>query len=108
MGEHGDEWEFQRIGTQSEKSNVEKELAELRERLAKVEGWKQRREEIESELNRVWIEREGEGKGEGEELAPPPYLEKEDGGELVEDQEDVKDGHAVEDEEVDREGGELQ
>jgi len=75
MGERGDEWEFQRIGTQSEKSSVEKELAELRERLAKVEGWKQRREEIESELNRVWVE------SEGEELAPPPYLEKEEGGE---------------------------
>ncbi|EDU47555.1 ATP-binding cassette protein [Pyrenophora tritici-repentis Pt-1C-BFP] len=79
MGEHGDEWEFQRIGTQSEKSSVEKELAELRERLEKVEGWKQRKEEIESELNRVWVEKEGEG--DGEELALPPYLEKEGDGE---------------------------
>lgn len=78
MGEHGDEWEFQRIGTQSEKSSVEKELAELRERLAKVEGWKKRREEIEAELNRVWVENENGEDGEREELAPPPYLEKEE------------------------------
>lgn len=74
QGEHGDEWEFQRIGTESEKSSVEKELAELRERLAKVEEWKRRKEEIEEELGRVWLEG-------GEELAPPAYAEKEDGGE---------------------------
>jgi ATP-binding cassette subfamily D (ALD) long-chain fatty acid import protein len=71
MGDHGDEWEFQRIGTESEKSSVEKELAELRERLAKVEEWKQRKMEIEEELNRVWVE------GKKEDLAPPPYLESE-------------------------------
>lgn len=85
MGEHGDEWEFQRIGTQSEKSSVEKELAELRERLAKVEGWKKRREEIEAELNRVWVEREDGEDREREELAPPPYLEKEE-QDVVEDE----------------------
>jgi ATP-binding cassette subfamily D (ALD) long-chain fatty acid import protein len=71
MGDHGDEWEFQRIGTESEKSSVEKELAELRERLAKVEEWKKRRGEIEEELNRVWVE------GKEEDLAPPSYLESE-------------------------------
>jgi ATP-binding cassette subfamily D (ALD) long-chain fatty acid import protein len=71
MGDHGDEWEFQRIGTESEKSSVEKELAELRERLAKVEEWKQRKVEIEEELNRVWVE------GKEEDLAPPSYLESE-------------------------------
>jgi ATP-binding cassette subfamily D (ALD) long-chain fatty acid import protein len=81
MGDHGDEWDFQRIGTQSEKSSVDKELVELRERLAKVEEWKKRREEIEAELNRVWVEgKDGEGKGESEseELAPPPYLERDE------------------------------
>jgi ATP-binding cassette subfamily D (ALD) long-chain fatty acid import protein len=78
MGDHGDEWDFQRIGTQSEKSSVDKELAELRERLAKVEEWKKRREEIEAELNRVWVEaKDGEGDEESQELAPPPYLERE-------------------------------
>jgi ATP-binding cassette subfamily D (ALD) long-chain fatty acid import protein len=69
MGEHGDEWEFQRIGTESEKSSVEKELHELRERLAKVEEWKQRKQEIEAELNKVWVDG-------GDELAPPPYFDE--------------------------------
>jgi ATP-binding cassette subfamily D (ALD) long-chain fatty acid import protein len=41
-------------------------LAELRERLAKVEEWKRRRQEIDDELNKVWVEG-------GDELAPPPY-----------------------------------
>lgn len=88
MGDSGEEWEFQRIGTESEKSSVEKELAELRERLAKVEGWKRRKQEIEDELNKVWVEDEGEG----EELPPPAYLENEGqqegrGGEEDEDEE---------------------
>ncbi|KAF2801604.1 uncharacterized protein BDZ99DRAFT_403053 [Mytilinidion resinicola] len=68
IGETGEEWDLQRIGTESEKSSVEKELAELRERLAKVEEWKQRRQEIEDELNKVWVEG-------GEALPPPPYAE---------------------------------
>jgi ATP-binding cassette subfamily D (ALD) long-chain fatty acid import protein len=72
MGDAGDEWEFQRIGTESEKSSVEKELAELRERLDKVEQWKSRRAEIEEELNRVWVQGEGE-------LEAPEYLESEQG-----------------------------
>ena len=70
MGERGDEWELQRIGTESEKMHVERELHDLRERLAQVEKWKARREEIEKELNKVWVEG-------GENLAPPPYAEKE-------------------------------
>lgn len=72
MGERGDEWELQRIGTESEKMHVERELHDLRERLAQVEKWKARREEIEKELNKVWVEG-------GENLAPPPYAEKEEG-----------------------------
>jgi ATP-binding cassette subfamily D (ALD) long-chain fatty acid import protein len=43
----------------------------LRERLAKVEEWKQRKEEIEEELGRVWVEG-------GEELGPPAYAEVKD------------------------------
>lgn len=66
LGESGEEWEFTRIGSATEKSSVEKELAELRERLAKVEEWKTRRTEIELELERVWVEG-------GDELSPPPY-----------------------------------
>jgi ATP-binding cassette subfamily D (ALD) long-chain fatty acid import protein len=55
-----------RIGTVAEKSAADKELADLRERLSKVEEWKQRREEIENELNKVWVDG-------GEELPPPAY-----------------------------------
>jgi ATP-binding cassette, subfamily D (ALD), peroxisomal long-chain fatty acid import protein len=71
MGEDGSEWDFQRIGTTAEKSTVEKELAELRERMSKVEEWKRRRQEIEDELNKVWTEG-------GDELPPPPYAAKEE------------------------------
>lgn len=71
MGERGDEWELQRIGTESEKMHVERELQELRERLSQVEQWKARHEEIEKELNKVWVEG-------GEEISPPPYIEKEE------------------------------
>ncbi|KAK4463109.1 peroxisomal long-chain fatty acid import protein 2 [Cladorrhinum samala] len=71
LGERGDEWELQRIGSEKEKMGVERELQELRERMAQVEKWKARREEIEAELNRVWV-------GGGEELTPPPYMEKEE------------------------------
>ncbi|PYI05039.1 hypothetical protein BO78DRAFT_408605 [Aspergillus sclerotiicarbonarius CBS 121057] len=65
IGDEGEQWEFERIGTEKEKLGVEKELQEIRKRLDKVEEWKRRREEIEDELSKVWIE-------EGE-LAPPPY-----------------------------------
>ncbi|KAF9889930.1 hypothetical protein FE257_006802 [Aspergillus nanangensis] len=65
LGDGGDQWEFERIGTAREKLGVEKELQEIRKRLDRVDEWKKRREEIEQELNKVWIE-------DGE-LAPPPY-----------------------------------
>lgn len=68
MGERGDEWELQRIGTEREKMHVERELQELRERLAQVEEWKTRRDEIEKELAKVWVEG-------GDDLNPPPYVE---------------------------------
>ncbi|KAK0748008.1 ABC transporter transmembrane region 2-domain-containing protein [Apiosordaria backusii] len=72
LGERGDEWEVQRIGTEREKMAVEKELHDLRERLAQVEQMKKRREEIEQELNKVWVG------GQEEELSPPAYVEKEE------------------------------
>ncbi|KAI8961988.1 ABC transporter transmembrane region 2-domain-containing protein [Daldinia sp. FL1419] len=68
MGENGDEWEFERIGTEREKMQVERELQELRERLSQVEEWKKRREEIEKELAQVWVEGDAS-------LDPPPYVE---------------------------------
>jgi ATP-binding cassette subfamily D (ALD) long-chain fatty acid import protein len=67
LGEAGEEWEFQQIGTAAEKSNVEKELADLRERLSKVDAWKQRRADIEAELSKVWVEG-------GDELDEPDYI----------------------------------
>ncbi|KAI0539745.1 ABC transporter transmembrane region 2-domain-containing protein [Xylaria digitata] len=69
QGENGDEWEFERIGTEREKMQVERELQELRERLSQVEQWKQRREEIEKELAQVWTEKSDAP------LDPPPYVE---------------------------------
>ncbi|KAI8933777.1 hypothetical protein NX059_009485 [Plenodomus lindquistii] len=77
LGDYGGEWELQRIGTAEEQSSVDKELADLGERLAKVEEWKKRREEIEAELNKVWVE--------GEELAPPPYLANESDSDRLND-----------------------
>ncbi|KAF4548447.1 ABC transporter-like protein 18 [Elsinoe fawcettii] len=67
LGPQGDEWEFQRIGTESEKGSVEKELAELRARLAEKERWEERKSEIEAELAKVWTEG-------GKELEAPGYL----------------------------------
>jgi ATP-binding cassette subfamily D (ALD) long-chain fatty acid import protein len=70
MGERGDEWVFERIGTEREKMVVEKELQDLRERLSQVEEWKARREAIEKELAQVWVEG-------GDHLDPPPYVQHE-------------------------------
>jgi len=77
LGENGDDWVLERIGTDEEKLQVEKELAELRERLSQVEAWKQRREEIERELTHVVTEG-------GDVLPPPPYLKEAEDGTPVE------------------------
>ena len=77
QGKEGDEWTFDRIGTEEEKEGVERELESLRERLAKVEGWRKRREEIERELGKVWVAAD-EGMEAGGELPPPEYVEKEE------------------------------
>lgn len=77
QGEKGDEWEFERIGTEHEKMQVEKEVQEIRERLAKVEEWKQRRQEIEDELAAVWTE-------QGESLEAPSFIDAEESQEAVE------------------------
>ena len=76
QGDQGDQWEFERIGTEREKLQVEKELQELRERLAQVEDWKTRRDDIERELASVWTEK-------GESLDPPAYTEKAEDAEPV-------------------------
>jgi len=54
LGEDANEYEILRVGTVSEKDSVEKELQELRERLAQVDAWKMRRREIMEELGGVW------------------------------------------------------
>jgi len=41
-------------------------LQELRDSLAQVEEWKKRRQEIEEELSKVWVDG-------GEELQPPSW-----------------------------------
>jgi len=68
QGESGDGWEFERIGTEREKLQMEKELQDLRQRLAQVDDWKKRRGEIEDELAAVWT-------GAGESLPVPSYAE---------------------------------
>ncbi|KAI1298248.1 ABC transporter transmembrane region 2-domain-containing protein [Xylaria venustula] len=73
LGDNGDEWEFERIGTEREKMQVERELQDLRERLSQVEQWRQRREEIERELAQVWTEKNDTP------LDPPPYVGNLDG-----------------------------
>ena len=73
QGEEGDEWVFDRIGTEEEKEGVERELESLRERLAQIEGWRKRRDEINTELGKVWVS--GQNGGESE-LPSPEYMEK--------------------------------
>ncbi|KAJ8119176.1 hypothetical protein ONZ43_g3830 [Nemania bipapillata] len=74
LGDNGDEWEFERIGTEREKMQVERELQELHERLSQVEKWRQRREEIEKELAQVWTEKSDAP------LDPPPYVKNIEAG----------------------------
>ncbi|MCJ1409110.1 hypothetical protein MMC19_003188 [Ptychographa xylographoides] len=74
-GVDGTDWDFERIGTVEEKTGVEKELQELRQRLTKVEKWKMRRKEIVEELKRVWVTKQGSKAGE---LPPPPYIRDEE------------------------------
>lgn len=69
QGDSGEGWEFERIGTEREKMQVEKELQDLRERLAKVDEWKKRREEIDAELAAVWTDK-------GDVVDPPAYTQQ--------------------------------
>jgi ATP-binding cassette subfamily D (ALD) long-chain fatty acid import protein len=71
LGEDGMGWEYERVGSAQQKMNVERELRELRDRLAQVPEWTKRREEIEKELGRVWVQG-------GEELDVPEDEENRD------------------------------
>ena len=53
MGDEGYDWEWNKIGTESEKMGVAREVGELEEKLGKVAEWEQRLKEIDKELNRV-------------------------------------------------------
>ena len=67
------EWSFERIGTEEERGEVEREVGELKEILGKVEGWRRRREEIEQELGKVWVQ--GEKEEERRLLEKPGYVQ---------------------------------
>lgn len=75
LGEEANEYEFNRIGTATEKSSVEREIQELREQLSQVEGWKLRRKAIDEELSKVWVS--------GQELPAPDYHNGSSEGETV-------------------------
>ena len=47
---------------------MEREVQALKEKLAKVDEWRQRKEEIETQLGQVWVQ------GETKELEAPGYL----------------------------------
>ena len=72
-GEGEQEWSFERIGTEEERGEVEREVGELKEILGKVEGWRRRREEIEQELGKVWVQ--GEREEERTILEKPGYVQ---------------------------------
>ncbi|KAK0384199.1 hypothetical protein NLU13_8287 [Sarocladium strictum] len=78
QGDSGEGWEFERIGTEREKMQVEKELQDLRERLAKVDEWKRRREEIDAELAAVWTD-------QGDVVDPPAYTEQQQATEQMQE-----------------------
>lgn len=69
LGEEGYDWEMMKIGSAQEKMEVERELDELREKLAQVETWKQRKSEIDVELGQVMLK-------DGSQLAQPTYIDK--------------------------------
>ncbi|KAI9837049.1 MAG: hypothetical protein M1819_000698 [Sarea resinae] len=89
LGPNGDEWSLDRIGTVQEKTNTERELQALREKLAGVEALKKRRDEIDRELGNVWVmgddgeegqSESDEGKGKAKILEAPGYMEDEETG----------------------------
>lgn len=67
LGDEGYDWEMVRIGTEKEKLGLEKEIAELKDKLAMVQQWETRRKEIEEELGKVLVV------GKKEELKSPDY-----------------------------------
>ena len=75
LGEEGYDWEMVKVGTDQEKMGVERELKDLREKLAMVEEWKRRKGEIDEELSRVLITGGSEDGMKSGELEPPSYVQ---------------------------------
>lgn len=73
LGEDASGYELIRIGTQTEKMGVLKEIEELRETLAHAATLHQRRREIEDELNKVWTVSGSLAEGPSGELEAPSY-----------------------------------
>ncbi|KAK3904330.1 ABC transporter transmembrane region 2-domain-containing protein [Staphylotrichum tortipilum] len=86
------QWEFQRIGTETEKLHARRELEVLRERLAQVDKWKARHAEIEAELARVWVE------GSDEAVEVPAYVTQGADEGVVAEKEEVVTEEVVEEE----------
>ncbi|KIY02044.1 uncharacterized protein Z520_02182 [Fonsecaea multimorphosa CBS 102226] len=74
LGEEGFDWELVRIGTEEEKLGLEKEIAELKEKLAMVDTWERRRKEIQDELNQVFVVGDGKDTQQKGELERPGYI----------------------------------
>ena len=54
-GEDGYGWELHQLSSAQGRMTIEKEIAELEELMAQVEGWKSRRAEIEAALHVVTL-----------------------------------------------------
>jgi ATP-binding cassette, subfamily D (ALD), peroxisomal long-chain fatty acid import protein len=52
-GEDGYGWELQQLSSAQGRMTIEKEIAELEELMSQVDGWKARRQEIETALTKV-------------------------------------------------------
>lgn len=74
LGDDASGYELIRIGTKDEKAGVDRELEELRETLERGTALRQRRTEIEDELNKVWTTSGTPEEGSSE-LQAPEYDE---------------------------------
>ncbi|KAL2112737.1 hypothetical protein VUR80DRAFT_6619 [Thermomyces stellatus] len=89
-GDSADDWQFERIGTEREKMQAERERAEIRERLSKVDEWKRRRDEVEAELGRVWVDG-------GDTLGAPEYVGVDEEEEIGVEEDDLSAQGSLED-----------
>ena len=73
LGEDGSGYELIRIGTKDERAGVHRELEELRATLEQAAVLRDRRSEIEDELNKVWTTSGTPEEGSDGELPAPSY-----------------------------------